>query len=420
MQVNFNINLTKNQRKAYDILHKDDCKFLIARWSRQCGKTILAEILLIEYLCKSRTFNAYISPTYSQGKKVYSEIVSLLSESGLIKGANASELKIETTLGSTLKFFSMESPTAIRGFTIDGICVLDEAAYFPTVLPNGEDPFSNVIYPITKARRPKVLCISTPNGKQGFFYDLYLKAINGEKGYYEISADIYQDELVSGEEIENIKKTISPMAFDQEFLVKFLDNSLTVFPNFETCFDIYEYRNKKCWCGLDPSTVGSDNTILTFVNEDNEVRQYKIDGLLDSKYAQIAKLINEYNPIATYIESNSIGEVMSNEIKKQLKRKNNFYTFATTNESKKEYISLLSVAIANNDIHFERNNKLLYSELATYSFTITKSGNVTYAARNGFHDDTVSSLAIALQCKNDIKYNSQGLVFPRGRDLSLK
>ena len=36
MKINFDIKLTKKQKEAYDILHDKDCKFLIARWSRQC------------------------------------------------------------------------------------------------------------------------------------------------------------------------------------------------------------------------------------------------------------------------------------------------------------------------------------------------------------------------------------------------
>ena len=109
--------------------------------------------------------------------------------------------------------------------------------------------------------------------------------------------------------------------------------------------------------------------------------------------------------MATYIENNSIGEVMANEIKKKLLRKSNFYSFTTTNDSKKQYISMLAVDIANNAIHFEEDNKLLYSELSTFTFKLTKGGNITYAARDGFHDDTVTSLGVCLQCRNDFKYS---------------
>jgi hypothetical protein len=403
MKINFDINLTKKQKEAYDIMHDKECKFLIARWSRQCGKTIFAEIMLIEYLCKKNTFNAYISPTFSQGKKVYAELNQLLEGSGIIKKSNAADLRIDTIYGSSLKFFSMESPTAIRGNTISGLLVLDEAAFFPTQLPSGEDPYYNVIFPTIKARKPKVLVISTPCGRQGMYYDLYLKAFNKEKGYRELTATIYDDELISKEEIEDIKKGYPPLAFKQEFEVEFLDNALTVFPNFENCFDGH-FERGKCWCGIDPSSVGEDNTIVSIINKDNQVRQIKVDGTLDVKYAKISQIINKFSPVATYIENNSIGEVMANEIRKKLYRKSNFYTFTTTNESKKQYISLLSLAIANGEIHFEKDNKLLYSELSTFTFKLTKGGNITYAARDGYHDDTVTSLGICLQCKEDFQY----------------
>lgn len=403
MKIQFDINLTRKQKEAYNLIHQDDCQYLVARWSRQCGKTVFAEIMMIEYLCKKNQFSAYISPTFAQGKKVFAELTQLLEGSGIIKKANAADLKIESIYGSTLKFFSMESPTSIRGNTVSGILVLDEAAFFPTELSDGSDPFYNVIFPTIKARRPKVLVISTPNGRQGMFHDLYLKAYNGEKGYYQLTATIYDDDLITEQEIEELKRGYPPLAFQQEFEVQFLDNALTVFPNFETCFD-GKYNGGKCWCGIDPSSVGEDNTIVSIINGDDQVKQIKIEGTLDQKYAKIAQILNQYNPVATYIENNSIGEVMANEIKKQLHKKSTFYTFTTTNETKKDYISLLAVDIANNKIHFEEDNKLLYSELSTFTFKLTKGGNITYAAREGFHDDTVTSLGICLQCREDFKY----------------
>lgn len=420
MEINFNINLTRKQKEAYDIIHSKECQFLIARWSRQCGKTVFAEIMMIEYLCKNNTFSAYISPTYAQGKKVYAELVNLLEGTGIIKKANASDLRIESTYGAALKFFSMESPTAIRGTTVSGILVMDEAAFFPVQLSDGQDPYYNVIFPIIKARHPKVLVISTPNGRLGMYYDLYLKALNGEAGYKEISASIYDDDLISKEEIEALKSGYPPLAFKQEFEVQFLDNALTVFPNFETCFN-GKYDGGKCWIGIDPSSVGEDNTIVSIINTNNQVRQIKVDGTLDAKYEKIARIVNEMNPVATYIENNSIGEVMANEIRKKLVKKSNFYCFTTTNESKKQYISLLAVDIANNRIHFEEDNKLLYSELSTFSFKLTKGGNITYAARDGYHDDTVTSLGICLQCREDFKnYGNSNLGFVKIRDIAIR
>jgi len=407
MNLHFDINLTKKQKEAYNLLHDDDTKVLVARWSRQSGKSVFAEIALIESMCKPLTFNAYISPTYSQGRKVYKEITQLLENTGVIKKANASTLTIQTIFNSYLQFFTMESPTAIRGYTISGLLVLDEASFFPDTLADGSEPWSSVIMPITKARHPKILIISTPKGKRGLFYDMYMKAVSKEKGYKEISATIYDDDLVSEEEIEEIKKSVSPIGFQEEFLVEFLDSSLTFFKGFEQVFEPYEYKyDEKQWIGVDLSANGEDATIVTKINESMQVKQYKVEGTLDSKYRQIADIINSTSNLQmAYLEINSIGAVMLNEIQKLVSNKSKLKEWTTTNQSKEKAVSELAMAIANKNIHFNTIDNELYSELGTFIVKYTKTGKMQFEAQTGKHDDRCMSLAICLQAKMD--YNTK-------------
>ena len=405
MELGIDIKLTKKQQEIFDAINTPMMRIVVANMSRQIGKSVISEILLIQSIFHNtrtnKIFSAYISPSFSQGRKVYSEIVALVEPTGFIKKANASTLTIEMKNGNKLQFFSMESPTAIRGYTVYGLLVLDECAFFPDVLPDGTDPWSTIILPITKARRPKILAISTPNGKRGMFYDLYLRAKNKEPNTKLIEASIYDDELVTKEQIEEIKKSVSPLGWEQEFMVRFLDNAITVFEGFPDCFDIEEYSGGRCWCGIDPSANGEDATVLTLVNDKNEVRQFVIDGSLDEKYRKIASIVNEHKPVGTYIESNSIGTPFYNEIRKLVDNKSTFVDYLTTNESKKNNIGRLAIQIVNRKIHFEKSNSLLYSELGTYSFKISKSANIIYNATPGHHDDTVMSLAIALKAKED-------------------
>lgn len=367
------------------------------------GKTVLAEIMLIEYLFKPNTYNVYISPTFQLGRKVYTEITKMLEGKGVIKKANASTLTVETIYGSTLQCHSIEAYTSIRGTTVSGILILDECAYYADILPNGEEPFSNVIYPIIKARKPKVLCISTPRGKRGMYWQLYLRAVNGEKGYREITSTIFDDSLVSEEEINEIKRNISDIAFRQEFMVEFLDSSLTFFEGFENCFvKDMQYNGTKEWIGVDLSGDGTDETIVTKVNDNNQVIQYKIEGTLDQKYRKIADIINQTNPVASYIENNGLGAPMINEIKKLVKRKSNIYEWNTSNSSKEEIISYLAVKVANKELYF--NDSELYSQFGTFICKISKTKKLTFAAQEGKKDDRVMSLAIALRCMEDFKY----------------
>ena len=359
--------------------------------------------MLIEYLCKPKQFNAYISPSFSQGRKVYRELIEFLSPSGIITKANSSTLTIETKYGSTFQAFSMETPNSIRGYTVSGILVMDEVSFYPDTLPDGSEPWSSVIMPITKARKPKVLVISTPKGKRGLFYEMYLRGVGQEKGFREITATIYDDKLVTEEEIEDIKRRVSPMAFEEEFMVKFLDSSVTFFRGYENVFSDYVYNeNVKQWIGIDLSANGEDATIVTKVNELMQVKQYKVEGTLDSKYQQIASIINSTSNLQmSYLEINGIGAVMLNEIQKLVSNKSKLREWTTTNQTKEKAVSSLAMAIANKEIHFSNEDKELFSELGTFIVKYTKTGHIQFEALSGHHDDRIMSLAIALQAKLD-------------------
>lgn len=402
MEVCIDIKLTEGQKAAWDLIHREDVRYLVLRWSRQCGKSVFCELLLLEYLFKKNTYNVYISPTFQLGRKLYSEITKMLDGKGIIKKANASTLTIETIYGSTIQCFSMEAYTSIRGTTCNGVCILDECAYYPDVLPNGEEPFSNVIMPITKARKPKVVFVSTPRGRRGLLWDAYLKAVNGEKGYAELSRTIYQDTLVTEEEINEIKRNISDYAFRQEFMVEFLEDGLSFFVGYSDCFDYDTFEEDKTWIGCDLSGDGTDATILTKVNVRDQVQQYEIKGTLDMKYRQIADIINSSKNLqVAYLEKNGLGSPMINEINKLVRDKARIREFETTNASKEEIVSEMAVDIANHKVHFQRGDRKLYEELGDFVVTVSKSRKLTFAARGSGHDDRVMSACIAKKAKRD-------------------
>lgn len=421
MKVKFNIKLTDGQKEGYKLCHDKDNKIVVLCFSRQCGKTVLCEILLIEQLFKANTYSAYISPTFQLGRKVYKEILQLLEQTNIVAKANSSTLTIETVFGSTLQFFSAESPQAIRGTTVSGLLIIDEAAYIKDVLPNGEDFWGNVVMPITKARRPRVILVSTPAGMSGFYFDFYQRALNGEEGIVALKRTIYDDNLVTPQEIEEIKRTIPNKAWQQEFECVFLASSLTFFDGFEKCFGKYQYQpNQRTWIGIDLSAQGEDETILTKIDEDNRVRQYKILGTLDSRYRQIADIINNtQNLTAIYAENNGLGAPMINEIRKLIKHRNKLHEWTTTNSSKEEIISNLAVIIANKGIYFNEEDKELFSQFSTFICKISKTKKLTFGAKEGFHDDRILSLAIALKAKEDNK-QSPTLAFLQGNDLTIR
>ena len=404
MEIKLDIELTSGQKEVYDYAHQDDIRQIVMCFSRQCGKTVIAEVLMLEWLCKYKTYNAYISPTFQLGRKVFSEMVKLLENTKIIKKANASTLTIETIFESTLQFFSVEGYTAIRGHTIKGLLVLDEAAYYPTILPNGETIWGNIVLPLLKSywTRNKTLIISTPCGKQGFFYEYYQKALNGRQGIVQVTRTIYDDKLITSEQIQDIRDSIPSLAFQQEFECKFLDNALTFFSGFEKCFKEMTFNeNSKTYIGIDPSGQGEDECIVTKLNEHSQVKQYVIKGSFDEKYKQIADIINSTRQLENcLVEINGLGHPMFNEIRKQVKRKFKVNEFSTTNASKERIISNLATLIEQEKITFDKNDTSLFSQFSTFQATYTKNKHLQLQARQGYHDDRVLSLAMAVEAMN--------------------
>lgn len=406
MNITLDLKLTPKQQQVYDTIHKDDTTYLVVRFSRQCGKTVISEVLMIEYLLKPNTFSAYISPTYAQGQKVFKEMLQILQPTGLLKNANASSMEFESIYGGRLKFFSMQSPTAIRGNTIkNGILVLDECSFFPTQLPDGSEPWSSVIYPIIKAniKRNKVLMISTPKGKRGFFWTSYNNALQEIKGWKEISATIYDDSLISEEEIENIKQSMNPIAFEEEFMVKFLDNSISFFQGFENQFIDYTYdENCSQYIGIDPAGNGADDMVLTKINNKGQTKSIELTGSLDKKYIDAANIINSTKNLKlVYIEINGLGAPICNEIKKLCKNKNIVKEWYTSNESKTEMLSDLALAIVKKEVWFNNNDTKLKSQFGTFGSSYTKTGKLQLIGQNNNHDDKILSLGIAYAAYRD-------------------
>lgn len=401
IDLNLDITLTKAQQEIYDISAMNKYRYIILNWSRQSGKSILAKILCIKWLVMKEQYIGYVTPNFVLAKKIYNDIYTLLKDSKLVKKANAQDLIITTITNSTLHFFSSESAVSIRGNTFTKL-IIDECAFCKEMI-NGENLWWNILYPTTKVKCTKVFVISTPNGKSGIFYDFYCKAKNNESKYYLSEKSIYDDELITENEIEELKKSYPQLAFQQEFEVKFLDSAITALPSFEKQFTDYKDEiNGKIFFGVDLSANGNDLTVCTAINEKGYTKQYFINGDLDSKYKQIAELIN-HTPtlVKCYIEKNGIGDVIINEIRKLVHHKNKIEEFTTTNESKNEIINLLAVNIQNGDIWFNNSNTELYSEFGTFIYKLSKTRKMQYEAKSGAKDDAVMSLAIANKCKYD-------------------
>lgn len=393
MILNLDIQLNKTQSALLSLIENN--KFTVANISRQQGKSVLAKVLATTWLFQTNKVISYITPTLKLAKKIFKDLTSVLPAELLVT-CNASDLVIESVTGSSLWFYSAEQRDKIRGIT-NNYLIIDEAAF----LKNGTDLWYSILSPTIKVKGEKILFISTPNGTNNLFYELAIKAQSGIKDWAYIMRDIYSDSFC--ENVEEIREQTPDIIFRQEYLCQFIEGATSFFTNYHQCYDNTMQFNWKSalWAGIDWSSTGKDKTVLTFINAEGQVQKYNIEGELDRKYEQIASILNQRKPRGVYAETNSIGEVMLNELNKLLKKKAT--GFLTTNDSKTEIIGELAVALERGDITY--NDIELDRQLGAFGYSVTKTNKLSFAGV-GEHDDATMSLAFALKARKDFSSKS--------------
>lgn len=401
MEVQIDIQLSKSQQEVYDLVHDNRYKYLTVCFSRQSGKTVLMECLVIEWLLQRYNQIAYICRNFILAKKLYRELIRILPQN-IIKSSNGSDFFIETKYGSTLNFYSAEQGASLRGQTFTHM-ICDEFAFFKMEQTDGTHLWNDILSPTLKARGRKCIFVSTPLGKNNMFHEMFERGLSDEfPKYASILKTIYDDGFITEDEIEEIRKGIPELSFRQEYLCEWLDDGLTFFVGYSKCFDYDKYDDDMTWIGVDLSGNGSDSTILTKVNSRNQFIQYEIKGTLDMKYREIADIINSTpNLQMAYLENNGLGEPMINEVKKIVKNKSRIREWTTTNASKEEIVSNMAMAISSHAVHFQSGNLSLYEQMGNFVVTISKSRKMTFAGRNNSHDDRVMSACIAFKAKLD-------------------
>lgn len=383
------------------------------------GKSWLMELLCIEWLLTKRNVRiAYVCRSYLLAKKVYKELLSFLPRKSY-DSANGSDLVI-TSNGSSIQFFSSESGSALRGNTFHYL-ICDEFAFFKMEQTDGTHLWNDILSPTVKVKGRKVIFVSTPLGKDSLFYEFYKRGLSESwVKWKSLRKTIYDDGLVSNEQIEEIKASIPSLSFRQEYMVEFLDDSLTFFTGFERCMvDEPYYDDGAVSIGIDFSSSGEDRTVLTKVNSQGRVWQKVVEGSLDMRYRELASLISSTKGLRKCLmERNGIGEPMGNEVLKLLDSRSRRLTdwFQTTNSSKDEAVSAVAVAIADQKITY--GDPQLYDELRAFRCSFSKTGKAVYQGV-GDHDDRVMSLAIAWRAHRN-RPQTSAISFARAKDTLIQ
>lgn len=382
----------KKQKEIIDSVLKGTEFYHAVVVGRQFGKTLMSINLLMYFgINNNNSKILWVSPVYSQATKVFQQIFQILQPAGLVKSANKADFIIQLINGTTIYFKSSERPETIRGLSIN-YAFIDEAQDCKDIA------WKQSILPTLSAAGKKCIITGTPKRKN-WFYDVFMlgksQTHTNHKSYHGSSVD---SPYVSKEFIEEQKRTLPPKIFKQEFLAEWQDNEGAVFQGLDkVCInEVWPDQNQsKVYAGLDIGNKG-DYSVLTIIDELGRVLYMWRDNRIE--YSQIADKVAEicrhYKVRDLLVETNGVGDPVFEMIKKRYSRTSPLFQ---TNQTKENIIRRLMGDIQDTTLELPSFNLFptLQEELEIFEYEVLPSGKIRYTHPQGFHDDTVLSLAIA-------------------------
>lgn len=382
------------QKEIAEAIINSTAKFHTINASRQSGKSYLLGKLMVYFALKYKEDIMLVSPDYSKSKRVFDNILKINNIFNVISNVTHSKpYEIEFFNSAKIEFKSADRPDGIRSGTYKYVFV-DEFAFIKS------DVFNTAIRPTTAAKvDSKIIGVSTPFGVDNEFYELCelgkdIMAPNYEYYFMHYKDNPYYDL----NEIEDAKIRLPRNIFNQEYEAEFITGSCDVFDDLDrVCvldnFEPYN-QNERYYAGIDFGRV-DDKTVLTILNQNRDVVFIKDWNRMDWTIIvnELAIYLNRYKPI-TYAESNGVGDPLIPQLK-QLYR--NIREFMTTNQSKQELVENLRLIIFKQEIKLPTKKlyPLLMSEMASFTYSMSKMGNIQYHHKEGHYDDCVDSLMIA-------------------------
>jgi hypothetical protein len=181
---------------------------------RQSGKSTTTAILALHTaLFQAGSLILLLSPSLRQSGELFRKVAGFYAELGRpVPPARETALSLSLTNGSRIVSLPA-SPDTIRGYSAVDLLVIDEAAMVP-------DKLWIAVNPMLAVSQGRLICLSTPLGKRGWFYDIW----HDQQSEWERVRVTAEDcPRISGGFLEEQKQSLGERWFRQEYLCSFED-----------------------------------------------------------------------------------------------------------------------------------------------------------------------------------------------------
>lgn len=319
----------------------------------------------------------YFTPTYKLLDGVYSECVSILEP--IITRKNEHKF-IDIIGGGRIEFWSLENELAGRSRKYKKV-VVDECAF----VKNLWKIWTESIRPTLTDLKGDAWFLSTPKGKNDF-HKLFMRGRSGEPNWASWQMTTYTNPYIDPNEIDEAKKDLPEIAFSQEYLAEFAENTANPFGVQFIRQCIYPQSTLPAVCyGIDLAK-SFDYTVIIGLDKFGQVCHF---DRFQKDWRQTLQTILQLPGVPIKIDSTGVGDPIAEEL--QGKRPN-VTGFKFSSFAKQQIMEGLAVAIQNRRVSFPEGH--ITDELENFEYEYTRTG-IRYSAPHGLHDDCVCALAMA-------------------------
>ncbi len=366
----------------------DPHRVLVCEASTKSGKTSGCVVWLFEQALQGKKNQHYwwIAPVHAQALIAFNRMRRAVSPD-LIE-VNLGRSSITLINGAIISFLSADNPDSLYGEDVHA-AVVDEASRMK------HDAYIALYTTLTATRGPMRI-IGNVKGRKNWFYELARRAEQGgnpDLAYHRLTAD---DAVAAGvfpeEEVASARRSGMPEAVFRELyyaeasddqgnpfgidaIRKCIIPQLSVRKPDVWGWDLAKSHDWTVGVGLD-----SDGNVCRFERWQSpwEATNLRIQGLT--------------NNVRALVDSTGVGDPVLERLQKNPGSKYEGYKF--TLQSKQQLMEGLAVAIQTQSVKFPAG--VITQELEVFEYEYTQNG-CRYSAPDGYFDDCVCALALAVQ-----------------------
>ncbi len=405
------------QPTAYqEKLLRDKSQFILARWSRQSGKSLAMSVAVLFNALTKREFRAAIvGPSKRQSLKMIDKISRLLSRLGrdVLEGPPRKG-RLVFRNGSVIEALP-NNPDTIRGETLNAV-VLDEFAY----IEHDKELYDAIIFALSTTNG-SFYGTSTPGSRDTLFFAM----ATDDNQFADFSRHhvSYKDALkpngpIDPEFLEKIRRQYQtdPGRWKREMEADFADDEDAYLPLdlIESCVsegpspeiftkdDVISGRLNRIGnflvgndpgLKIDPSAVAVAEKIGRDVYLVNEVAFPP--GTFFSVVTGYLNLLNQRLKTVSriYIDETGLGGFfVQDAIKSGLK---NALGIFLSLQKKQEIMDYFKRKMQDGHLHFRRDPELM-NEMSAERYQLSKTGQLQFSHPAGTHDDRLWAFALAV------------------------